>query len=72
MYQAKRDRARRRAYREERDDHSRDRLVLLGELRAGIPRGELELHFQPQVDIATGRLSGLEALVRWQHPTTAA
>ena len=69
MYQAKRDRSAISLYREERDEHSRDRLVLLGELRAGIPRGELELHFQPQVDIATGRLSGLEALVRWQHPT---
>jgi diguanylate cyclase (GGDEF)-like protein len=68
MYQAKRDRSGISAYREERDEHSRDRLVLLGELRTGIPRGELELHYQPQVDLATGRLSGLEALVRWQHP----
>ena len=68
MYQAKRDRVGVAAYREERDDHSRDRLVLLGELRAGIPRGEVDLHFQPQVEVATGRLSGLEALVRWQHP----
>jgi diguanylate cyclase (GGDEF)-like protein len=68
MYQAKRDRSGISLYREERDEHSRDRLVLLGELRAGIVRGELELHYQPQIDIATGRLSGLEALVRWQHP----
>jgi diguanylate cyclase len=68
MYQAKRDRSGISAYREERDEHSRDRLVLLGELRAGIPRGELAVHYQPQVDIATGELSGLEALVRWEHP----
>jgi EAL domain-containing protein (putative c-di-GMP-specific phosphodiesterase class I) len=68
MYQAKRDGIGISPYREERDEHSRDRLVLLGELRAGIPRGELELHYQPQIDIATGRIVGLEALVRWQHP----
>ena len=68
MYQAKRDGGGIAAYQPERDDNSRDRLVLLGELRAGIPRGELVLHFQPQVDLVTGRISGLEALVRWQHP----
>ena len=68
MYHAKRDGAGVAAYREDRNDHSRSRLVLLGELRGGIQRGELELHYQPQVEIATGRLSGLEALVRWRHP----
>jgi predicted signal transduction protein with EAL and GGDEF domain len=68
MYQAKRDRSGISAYREERDEHSRDRLVLLGELRAGIARGELAVHYQPQVDLTTGTLSGLEALVRWEHP----
>jgi len=68
MYQAKRDGLGISPYREERDEHSRDRLVLLGELRAGIARGELELHYQPQVDLATGCVVGLEALVRWQHP----
>jgi diguanylate cyclase len=68
MYQAKRDRSGIAVYEPERDVHSRDRLVLLGQLRDGIARGELVLHYQPQIEIATGRLSGLEALVRWEHP----
>jgi EAL domain-containing protein (putative c-di-GMP-specific phosphodiesterase class I) len=38
-------------------------------LPAGIDRGELVLHYQPQVDLRTGKVIGLEALVRWNHPT---
>ncbi|MDX6495879.1 MAG: hypothetical protein QOE17_1865 [Gaiellales bacterium] len=44
-------------------------LTLLSELRAGIPRGELRLHFQPKIELsAKQRTIGMEALVRWQHP----
>ena len=54
----------------EPEDPTAHRLTLLSELRAGIPRGELTLHFQPQVDLTTRRTTGVEALVRWQHPTS--
>jgi sensor c-di-GMP phosphodiesterase-like protein len=45
-----------------------DRLALLGELRDAIDQGQLLLHYQPKLDLRDGRLVGVEALVRWQHP----
>jgi diguanylate cyclase (GGDEF)-like protein/PAS domain S-box-containing protein len=54
----------------EREDDSERRLALLSELRDGIPRGELVLHFQPKIELRPVlRIVGVEALVRWQHPT---
>lgn len=49
------------------EDNS-ERLALLTELREGIRRSQLCLHVQPAVHLGTGRVSGVEALVRWQHP----
>ena len=45
-----------------------ERLTLEQDLRAGIGRGELMLLYQPKVDGRTGRMTGVEALVRWNHP----
>lgn len=48
--------------------HPRDYLSLLGELRRAVEENELLLHYQPKVDLKTGRAAHVEALVRWRHP----
>jgi diguanylate cyclase (GGDEF)-like protein/PAS domain S-box-containing protein len=50
------------------DFELRSRFALMAELRDGMATGQLFLKYQVQVEIATGRITGLEALVRWRHP----
>jgi diguanylate cyclase (GGDEF)-like protein/PAS domain S-box-containing protein len=45
-----------------------DRLALKAELQKSVAAGEFELHYQPIVDLQSGGISGVEALVRWRHP----
>jgi diguanylate cyclase len=68
MYVAKQHKRGVVVYDPENDDHSPERLSLLGQLRRGIERAELFLHYQPKVSLSTGEMVGVEALVRWQHP----
>jgi diguanylate cyclase (GGDEF)-like protein len=51
------------------DQHSPHKLTLLGELRRAIDHHQLRLHYQPKIDTHTSQILGVEALVRWQHPT---
>ena len=44
------------------------RMALEREMRAALEHGELNLHYQPQFDAQSGRICGVEALIRWQHP----
>jgi diguanylate cyclase (GGDEF)-like protein len=69
MYDAKRGHRGVATYTEERDPYSEDRLGLLAELRRALEQDELVLHYQPKVDLGSGAVTGVEALVRWEHPT---
>ncbi len=68
MYTAKSDSLSHSLYGSERDEYSPERLALVGELRRAIEQDELIVHFQPKIDLMTGVVAGVEALVRWEHP----
>jgi diguanylate cyclase len=68
MYDAKRTRSAVSAYRSEGDPHSRERLALIDALRDAISSQTFILHYQPTLDMHSGAINGVEALVRWPHP----
>ena len=65
MYTAKTDRSGIETYSPDRDQYSPDRLALVGELRRAIDEQQLAVHYQPQIDLDSGRVVGVEALIRW-------
>ena len=56
-------------YARDLNDRAIERLRVETNLRRAIDHDELRLYYQPKVDVANGRITGAEALVRWQHPT---
>ena len=68
MYQAKREGGSAFQIYSGSEAHSADGVAIESKLRRALARGELALHYQPQVDIASGRIIGAEALLRWNNP----
>ena len=68
MYQAKTRGERYQFYDKRMDAHSSRRLTILADLGVAIRENQLQLHFQPRIDVANGACNGCEALLRWVHP----
>jgi diguanylate cyclase (GGDEF)-like protein len=68
MYRAKETRSSFSLYDERHDDHSLSKLALTSDLRAAIHDGEIVAYYQPELDLRTGEVFAVEALVRWRHP----
>jgi diguanylate cyclase (GGDEF)-like protein len=71
MYRAKLGPSSFEAYRHDIDDGG-NRLRLVEDLRVAVEGGVFDLHYQPQVDLRTGEVSAVEALLRWSHPRLGA
>ena len=68
MYHAKRTHANTTVYSPEIDANTPERLALAADFREALAKDQLFLVYQPKMDIATRRVSSVEALVRWRHP----
>ena len=68
MYRAKNERGSFDVYEAALDDET-DRFALIEDLRRAMAEGSLALHYQPEIDLATGQVVAVEAFLRWPHPT---
>ncbi len=68
MYLAKQTHGGYKVYSADLGQGADDRVALQGELRHALANNELVLHYQPKIDLTSNRVTGVEALVRWQHP----
>jgi EAL domain-containing protein (putative c-di-GMP-specific phosphodiesterase class I) len=70
LYRAKEEgRDQYRFHSQDLDEHVRERVSITTDLRQALDRNELELYYQPQIDLVTGAIAGMEALALWHHPT---
>ena len=69
MYKAKSGHSGHHVYRSADNSHGATRLRTLHELRIALAQDQLVLHYQPKIELGTGTVNGVEALVRWNHPT---
>jgi predicted signal transduction protein with EAL and GGDEF domain len=69
MYVAKENQFGYSRFEEHAADGAATRVNLMGSLRHALDAGEIVLHYQPKIDVSTGRIIGAEALARWEHPT---
>lgn len=68
MYVAKQNKLGFDIYDSEKDNNSLYRLNLNSDMRIALDKDQMELHFQPVIDLATDKVTGLECLLRWNHP----
>jgi diguanylate cyclase (GGDEF)-like protein len=68
MYVAKERRSGIERYDPQADRNSAERLAMLGDLRSAVQHGEIDLHYQPKVHLASQDVIGMEAFARWPHP----
>jgi diguanylate cyclase (GGDEF)-like protein len=69
MYVAKENHFGYSRFEEQTVDSAATRVSVMGSIRRAMDSGEIVLHYQPKIEVGTGRLIGAEALARWQHPT---
>jgi len=56
-------------FKDEMNFHAAERQIITGDLRHALARGEFVLEYQPKVNLVSGAITGVEALIRWQHPS---